>query len=280
MASMVDIKKGTRIQLPAIPTKDGQYFNGWFENEDGTGTQLTHRTLASKSMTWYASWSDEPGGAATLLVKLKPDEYGFRIVDNAGNPVKGARVTRKDTTGSETVKTDAEGDAVFKAVTVGLVGVTVEKKGYVTFKNLNYDISKAGYDIITLYKTSQEGHMLTKAYCTINGYEALPSAKVDLLKHAKRFSSDAKLDFTITCETASGNLDGERLELWQNTTKIAEADQKGVFKLSPGKFGTGKGIHVRNYYDANDKTKYVRTLLNLEIVEAPSTNNTLSLGRK
>ena len=280
VASMVDIKKGTRIQLPAIPTKDEQYFNGWFENEDGTGAQLTHRTLASKSMTWYASWSDEPGGAATLLVKLKPDEYGFRIVDNAGNPVEGARVTRKDTTGSETVKTDAEGDAVFKAATVGLVGVTVEKKGYVTFKNLNYDISKAGYDIITLYKTLQEGHMLTKAYCTINGYEALPSAKVDLLKHAKRFSSDAKLDFTITCETASGNLDGERLELWQNTTKIAEADQKGVFKLSPGKFGTGKGIHVRNYYDANDKTKYVRTLLNLEIVEAPSTNNTLSLGRK
>ena len=280
VASMVDIKKGTRIQLPAIPIKDGQYFNGWFENEDGTGTQLTHRTLASKSMTWYASWSDEPGGAATLLVKLKPDEYGFRIVDNAGNPVEGARVTRKDTTGSETVKTDAEGDAVFKAATVGMVGITVEKKGYVTFKNLNYDISKAGYDIITLYKTSQEGHMLTKAYCTIDGYEALPSAKVDLLKHAKRFASDAKLDFTITCETASGNLDGERLELWQNTTKIAEADQKGVFKLSPGKFGTGKGIHVRNYYDANDKTKYVRTLLNLEIVEAPSTNNTLSLGGK
>ena len=280
VASMVDIKKGTRIQLPAVPTKDGKYFNGWFENEDGTGTQLTHRTLASKSMTWYAFWSDEPGGAATLLVKLKTDEYGFRIVDNAGNPIEGAKVTRKDTTGSETVKTDADGDAVFKAATVGMVGITVKKKGYVTFENLNYDISKAGYDIITLYKTSQEGHMLTKAYCTIDGYGALPSAKVDLLKKAKRFSSDAKLDFTITCETASGNLDGERLELWQNTTKIAEADQKGVFKLSPGKFGTGKGIHVRNYYDANDKTKYVRTLLNLEIVEAPSTNNTLSLGRK
>ena len=86
-------------------------------------------------------------------------------------------------TGSKQVNKSFVFYYVPKAADHGRIGISVSKKlGHavdrnlykrqvrmmcqeiLSFENLNYDISKAGYDIITLYKTSQEGHMLTKAY--------------------------------------------------------------------------------------------------------------------
>ena len=286
VAPITNIKKGSTISVPGAPKKDGKIFGGWFSKRDGMGDILTHRTKAEKSMTWYAFWTDEHAGAGTILSKLQEDEYGFCILDSEGNPVEGASVIRTDHNGALKMITDADGDAKFKKFTVGKISITIEKEGYQTYSDLDYEVSKAGYDIITIYKEGEESHKLIKAkyFSSLEGLPVVGDNKdnakgVNLLKQAKRVASNAAIAMRIECETVSGNKVEERLELWQDSKQIAIADSNGVFDgLKPKDFSSGKGIHVRVYYDFLNPQKYSRTSLNLEIVSAPPVKNSLSLG--
>ena len=286
VAPIRNIKKGATISVPGAPKKDGKIFGGWFSKREGMGDILTHRTKAEKSMTWYAFWTDEHAGAGTLLSKLKEDEYGFCIIDSEGNPVEGAAVTRTDQIGPLKMMTDPDGDVKFKKFTVGKISIMVEKEGYQTYSDSDYKVSKSGYDIITIYKEGQETHKLTKAkyFSSLAGLPVVAENKgdaegVNLLRQAKRVASNASVVMRIECETAAGNTGEERLELWQDSKQIAVADSNGVFDgLTPKHFSSGKGIHVRTYYDFLNPKKYSRTSLNLEIVSAPSVKNSLSLG--
>lgn len=46
------------VRNPVLPTTErpGYTFAGWFENENGTGSQLTLDTVISKDVTYYAKW--------------------------------------------------------------------------------------------------------------------------------------------------------------------------------------------------------------------------------
>ena len=275
--SITEIPKGATIQVPESPKKEGKFFAGWFENPDGTGNQLTHKTKAQTDTLWYAAWSDDPSSVANLLTKLSSDQYGFHVTDNEGNPIEGALIKRTDERGMATARTDQDGDAAFPSFTVGIIRIDIEKDGYLNYKNNDYEISTAGYDVIPLYKTMQENYLLEKAVYSLSG-DGTSVSNCDLLKKAKRISADMSLYFEIACKAAGNNTTRGRFELWQGEKRLATADTDGVFRnLEASMFGTGKGIYVRNYYD---EQKYVRTLLNLEITETPKVKGSLYLGKE
>lgn len=285
VAPIKNIEKGDTVTVPRAPKKEGKIFGGWFSERKGMGQQLTHTTKAKKNMTWYAFWTDEEGGSATLLSKLNKNEYGFHVIDSEGRPVKGAEVIRKDSRGEVKMITDADGDVKFKKFTVGQISLTVKKKGYQKYTDKEYEVSKAGYDIITIYKEGQETYKLTKAeyFSSVSllreTEEDKPKKGLDLLKKAKRVADNSPVIMKIKCETASGDTAGERMELWQDSKKIADANSEGVFDdLTPKDFSSGKGIHVRVYYDPLNSEKFSRTSLNLEIVSTPTVKNSLALG--
>ena len=275
--SITEIPKGATIQVPESPKKEGKFFAGWFENPDGTGNQLTHKTKAQTDTLWYAAWSDDPSSVANLLTKLSSDQYGFHVTDNEGNPIEGALIKRTDERGMATARTDQDGDAAFPSFTVGIIRIDIEKDGYLNYKNNDYEISTAGYDVIPLYRTMQENYLLEKAVYSLSG-DGTSVSNCDLLKKAKRISADMSLYFEIACKAAGNNTTRGRFELWQGEKRLATADTDGVFRnLEASMFGTGKGIYVRNYYD---EQKYVRTLLNLEITETPKVKGSLYLGKE
>ncbi|GHV25247.1 hypothetical protein AGMMS4952_02530 [Spirochaetia bacterium] len=66
VAPITGITPGGTVKLPAIPTKAGFTFGGWYTRADGEGTEFTESSPVTKNITVYAKWTANPPGTYTV----------------------------------------------------------------------------------------------------------------------------------------------------------------------------------------------------------------------
>ncbi|MDD6062295.1 MAG: DUF6273 domain-containing protein, partial [Oscillospiraceae bacterium] len=210
------------------------------------------------------------GSSGKLLVtrSFAQDEYGILVIDKFGNPIQDAAVTWNSTGNHAEEKTDKNGLAVFKALTLGQPTITAKKSGYITFSNAgtNYTKNANRYDIVTLYKDSdQESAYKLKSAKYINS--TMPFG-MDILTKTKSISlSDASVlgvrgdgKFDLSC--VPNSMDGVKsIEVWQGNKKIASSTTTTIQGVEIQKFSEGGGVEIRVY---TPDMGYVKTPVNLK----------------
>lgn len=231
---------------------------------------LTIKGVRGSAAERYANAHDIPFmeiGAADIIVP--PQSYLIVVVDSKGKPIEGAHVdfdTQSDITNSK-------GIASFDRWTIEQPLIEVTCSGYVTYsnRNTNYTKSPDGYDIVRLYKPTEQKLLLKSAIYSHKDLETEEDTRgVDLCISTKRLNlSNPNGEFTIKCDTIGDDII-IRYEIWQGKNKIAST-YDGVFHLTVGQFKAGKGIEIRAYDSAQN---YVITPINLEIVKSSSYEDT------
>ncbi len=61
----------TNVTAPTAPEKAGYDFDGWYENEDLSGSRYVFTTMPAESITLYAKWKEHE----YTVVYLQPDDY-------------------------------------------------------------------------------------------------------------------------------------------------------------------------------------------------------------
>lgn len=80
------VDEGKSITLPTT-VRDGYTFEGWFENEDLTGTNLPSLYTPSGNVTLYAKWKESGGD-----VPKPAEKYTIQFVMNGGNSIDAVTV--------------------------------------------------------------------------------------------------------------------------------------------------------------------------------------------
>ncbi|MCQ2120316.1 MAG: InlB B-repeat-containing protein [Fibrobacter sp.] len=143
-ASPITQEYGTTIQTRANPTKTGYTFDGWFENQDLSGTAVTiPATMPAKTYTLYAKWTP---AEVNYTVKTCTME-----TDSTYDESKCSTVTKKGFTESTADATPESFDTGFelddgKSTLTGTVAADGSLALSVYIKRIAYTITFVNYD--------------------------------------------------------------------------------------------------------------------------------------
>lgn len=213
---------GAVITEPAIPTKAGYIFAGWY-SDTGLTTQFIFNTMPAHDVDLYAKWVEEDlieytiylnnydnqGGVLTIT-RYGTSTYSFPVEDVKGYSLIGwyrdssfdesSLVKSDDIVGG--VETEIHLYAKWK---IKLITLTLMVDGVVyhtIIDNYNVDIfeptspTKVGHTFIGWFKSSDGGNTLTEEFV----FDKMPSS--DLVIYAK---FDENL-YTVTFDSNGGNL--------------------------------------------------------------------------
>ena len=206
---------------------------------------------------------------------INKNQYVILVVDSAGNPIVDAEVSWNSTKKA----TNKDGVASFDKLTVGQPTITVTKNGYRSYdnKNINYEKSDKGYEIITLY-TEKESKLKLKSAKYINA-----GIKTDILTGTKSISADTAncwdLDdgkFSLSVQAIDPK-EAVRYELWQGSKKIITSTYGGFTDISVDWFSVGGDVKIKAY-DKNNLC--VTTPINLKITDKSAVNKDRLVGIK
>ncbi len=73
----------TAAALPAVPTKTGYSFGGWWTAVSGGGTQFIATTTVSADLTVYAKWTETGPAALTIVLPTAPSSTALSFSDGS-----------------------------------------------------------------------------------------------------------------------------------------------------------------------------------------------------
>lgn len=207
-------------------------------------------------------------------------EYVFRVVDNAGKSISGAKVSVNGTN----YTTDSRGEATTPSFSAGNPVIKISKTGFQTWTNANsnWQKSKDRYETVVLY-TEKEGKFQLQSAVYSKSVDfsdhttnLLVSTKKLALKSTGNLVADLDFgNFYLSCQTYSPG-DTQKYQLIQAGEVKAESTD-GTFALSVDGFSKGGNCDIRAF---SKDGKQIDTHINLEFVENKvNKTNTLKLGK-
>jgi uncharacterized repeat protein (TIGR02543 family) len=122
LATIMCIKGETLERLPADPQKDAHTFEGWYTEQDGSGTQFTAASVVDENITVYAKWTPylvvtfntnygvptistvKCAPDTTIALPVEPVRTGYTFIgwyteqDGSGDPFDPSRPITEDIT--------------------------------------------------------------------------------------------------------------------------------------------------------------------------------------
>ena len=267
-SGMVDFQTGsvffqghTWIEYPDVPGVHTFFsFDGFLTSNkieiSGIVDGISTRTFYAKKVRQY-----------NTPISISSDQYCIHVVDENGNPLKGAMVTWD----AESDTTDNNGNVYFPVFTFDTPKIDVSLSGYIlwTNRNSNWEKSEKRYSEIVLYSEAHGAYKLASAYYSNVGsetswYNLLTTTKKINLKNDGNLIGDLDFgNFYLTC-TACTTQGINRYELWQNSKQISQCADGRFPRLSVTSFSKGGGCFVRVV--ASDGTA-TDTNINLEFAQ-------------
>lgn len=219
----------------------------------------------------YKSAGPTPPALAPVQTRVSSGQYCIHVVDENGQPLKGANVYWEDSAETLTADTDDNGDAFFASFTLGTPKIDVSLSGYISWTNRNSNWSKSDkrYSEVILYDEAHGAYKLASAYYSNVGsetswYNLLTTTKKINLKNDGNLIGDLDFgNFYLTC-TACTTQGIDRYELWQNDKQISQCADRRFPRLSVTSFSKGDGCFVRVIAETGEE---VDTAINLQFAE-------------
>lgn len=201
----------------------------------------------------------------------KKDQFIFTVLDQDSNEIEGAIITF----GGESKETGKAGRAKF-TYNKEIQGLTVEKEGYLTYKDAEFTMNKTKeYTVRLIDENTVADHPLNSVIMDMKGnrYELLTQTKT-----INRRLNNA--EFSIYCTPSDSTKTYTKYEIIQGENVVAES-ATGEFSLTPEQFQVTKKNYTVNQTkirltDADGNT--CQENINLTIVDEEERMTSLEFG--